>query len=581
MVASPPLPASARSHAHTIADAFDDFQEQFRAITQRARLRFEARNWGGGQSDAKARLTLYRTRVDEVEAATRVALTDRLHDKTLWSAIRAAYSSRIGNRRDAELAETFFNSITRRIFATVGVDPAIEFVTTDIDAPPPPSTPPTQVFERTGSLSDLFDRILTAHAHEASYAHRKRDADALAAIVSERLRQHGLTAPIDRVELARSVFYRGMGAYLVGCVEAGAKTRPLAIALHHAPEGICVDAVLVTEDDVSILFSFARSYFRVETPHPHALVQFLHRILPRKRIAELYIAIGYNKHGKTELYRDLLRHFSNTDDQFTRAPGQRGMVMIVFTMPSYDMVFKVMKDRFDYPKTATKRTVKQRYDLVFQHDRAGRLVDAQQFEHLRLSRHLFSDALLDELTDVAGDTVRTTPNRVVIDHAYVERRVTPLDVYLRTQPSEQATAALLEYGHAIKDLARSNIFPGDLLLKNFGVTRHGRVVFYDYDELCFLTDCEFRAKPAPRTHAEEMAQDAWFYVGPDDVFPEEFRAVLGLDDALMDTLEAHHGDLFAPDFWQRTQTRIEAGEIIPILPYPAALRLPDRRPATS
>ncbi len=568
--------ARPRRHAQVIADAFADFQMQFRAITHRARQRFEARDWHGGRDDAKARLTLYRRLVGHVEAVTRDALGDCLHDKLLWGQIRAAYSKRIGTRRDAELAETFFNSITRRIFTTVGVDPSIEFVMTAIDAPPAPNAPVTRLFDRDGSLAALFDRILAAYAHDAPYAHRRRDAEALAASVPARLRRHGCAAAIDRIELVRSVFYRGIGAYLVGCVHAGTHRRPLAIALHHPPEGVLVDAALVSEDDVSILFSFARSYFRVRAPHPHALVQFLKRILPRKRIAELYIAIGYNRHGKTELYRDLLHHFSNTNDQFERAPGQRGMVMIVFTMPSYDMVFKVIKDQFDYPKTATKRSVKQRYDLVFQHDRAGRLVDAQEFEFLRLSRHLFADALLDELTDVAGNTVRVTPDRVIIDHAYVERRVTPLDLYLRSEPAEQAKAALLEYGQAIKDLARTNIFPGDLLLKNFGVTRHGRVVFYDYDELCFLTDCVFRRKPTPRTHAEEMAHDAWFYVGPDDVFPEEFRTVLGLDADLMAALDAHHGDLFAPDFWQDTKERVEEGAILPIAPYPADRRLPGR-----
>ena len=577
MAESLPPSARARRHAQVIADAFADFQTQFRAITHQARQRFEARDWHGGRDDAKARLTLYRRLVGHVEAATREALSDRLHDKLLWGQIRAAYSERIGTRRDAELAETFFNSITRRIFTTVGVDPSIEFVTTAIDAPPAPDTPVTRLFNRDGSLTALFDRILAAYAYDVPYAHRRRDAEALAAFVPARLRRHGCAAAIDRIELVRSVFYRGIGAYLVGCVHAGTHRRPLAVALHHPPEGVLVDAALVTEDDVSILFSFARSYFRVRAPHPHTLVQFLKRILPRKRIAELYIAIGYNRHGKTELYRDLLHHFSDTNDQFERAPGQRGMVMIVFTMPSYDMVFKVIKDQFDYPKTATKRSVKQRYDLVFQHDRAGRLVDAQEFEYLRLSRHLFANALLDELTDVAGNTVRVTPDRVIIDHAYVERRVKPLDLYLRSEPAEQAEAALLEYGQAIKDLARTNIFPGDLLLKNFGVTRHGRVVFYDYDELGFVTDYTFRSKPEPRTHAEEMSADAWFYVGPDDVFPEEFQVTMGVGDALMDAFVEAHGELFTAAYWNEIKAQIQNGAVLPILPYPPRKRLPHRR----
>jgi isocitrate dehydrogenase kinase/phosphatase len=300
--------------------------------------------------------------------------------------------------------------------------------------------------------------------------------------------------------------------------------------------------------------------------------------LPRKRRAELYISIGYNKHGKTELYRHLLRHFAHTDDQFVRARGKRGMVMTVFTMPSYNMVFKIIKDRFDPPKTATRAEVKERYHLVFKHDRAGRLVDAQEFEHLRLSRRLFSSDLIEEMSSIAGNTLHMEGDRVIIEHCYVERRVTPLDLFVREEPEPSAREALLEYGNAIKDLARSNIFPGDLLLKNFGVTRHGRVVFYDYDELGFVTDYVYRTKPQARTYADEMSAGAWFYVGPDDVFPEEFKATMGVGDALMDAFEEEHGDLFTAAFWNGVKDRIENGEMIPILPYPPRARLPHRRP---
>jgi isocitrate dehydrogenase kinase/phosphatase len=168
----------------------------------------------------------------------------------------------------------------------------------------------------------------------------------------------------------------------------------------------------------------------------------------------------------------------------------------------------------------------------------------------------------------------------VIDHCYVERRVTPLDLYIRQQPYETARAALLEYGNAIKDLARTNIFPGDLLLKNFGVTRHGRVVFYDYDELGFVTDYTFREKPEAQTYLDEMSADAWFYVGPDDVFPEEFEVTMGVSDALMTAFKEHHADLFTARFWTNVKDRIEKGTLIPILPYPPQERIPHRREVT-
>ena len=582
---------TAETLSRLIRDAFAAYQARFRRITQRASVRFANRNWSGMRRDAAERLSVYREIVDHLEQDLRDRLGDRVEEKGLWTRLHEAYADVVAGRTDGELAETFFNSVTRRIFDTVGVDPDIEFVTTDLDEQrPPPQAPVTRVFERLPTTDAYVDAIFDAWGHDddsqetpglgAPYAARDRDVKQTAAFIEKRLRRRGFSGPITRVELVRNVFYRGIGAYLVGRLYVDDTMVPLALSFHHDPDGVVVDAVLLNEDDISILFSFARSYFHIEAAHPQALVRFLKRILPRKRTAELYIAVGYNKHGKTELYRDLLQHFAHTTDTFDHAQGQRGMVMSVFTMPSYDMVFKIIKDRFDPPKTSTREAVKERYHLVFKHDRAGRLVDAQEFEHLRLSRRLFDEELLSELRDIAGKTVHLDNDRVVIDHCYVERRVTPLDVYVRSQTEAKARAALIEYGDAIKDLARTNIFPGDLLLKNFGVTRHGRVVFYDYDELGFVTDYNFREKPQAQTYLDEMSADAWFYVGPDDVFPEEFEVTMGVSDSLLQSFKEVHGDLFTAAFWQQVKERIENGTLIPILPYRPQERLPRRRSVT-
>lgn len=570
--------SAADTYARMIQTAFAAYQARFHVITRRARERFATRDWHGMRADATERLLLYREVIDRIEQRIRQRIGDRLHDKSLWGEIRTAYSQHVADRADAELAETFFNSVTRRIFNTVGVDPNVEFVTTDLDdRRSDPDALIAHVVDDPPDTEALAAELLRTCALSAPFRDREADARRMAHFIDAHLRAKGLPSAVQRAEVLKPVFYRGIGAYVVGCLHVDDALVPLALAFHNHADGIAVDAVLLDEDDISILFSFARSYFHVDTRHPSALVQFLKQILPRKRIAELYIAIGYNKHGKTELYRDLLQHFATTDDAFGRAPGQRGMVMTVFTMPSYDMVFKVIKDQFDPPKTTTRQGVKDRYRLVFQHDRAGRLVDAQEFEHLRLHRRLFSDALLDTLRDVAGNTVHLDGSRVVIEHCYVERRVTPLDVYLRTHDFDAARAALIEYGDAIKDLIRTNIFPGDLLLKNFGVTRHGRVVFYDYDELGFVTDYTFRSKPEPRTHAEEMSADAWFYVGPDDVFPEEFQVTMGVGDALMDAFVEAHGELFTAAYWNEIKAQIQNGAVLPILPYPPRKRLPHRR----
>lgn len=311
--------------------------------------------------------------------------------------------------------------------------------------------------------------------------------------------------------------------------ESGETTiQPLVVALLNFQGQIYVDAALLTIDEVSIIFSYTRSYFRVSVDVPHELVKFLHTILPNKRIAEIYISIGYNKHGKTELYRELLRHLSSSTDQFDIAPGEKGMVMLVFTMPTYDMVFKIIKDRFSEPKSTTRRDVMNSYQLVFKHDRAGRLVDAQEFEYLEFDLERFTPRLLNEMLQQVAHSIQIMDGKLVIKHLYTERRMDPLDVYVRSAPGEKVREAVLDYGQAIKDLAATNIFPGDILLKNFGVTRHGRVVFYDYDELTLLSECHFRKFPKPSSDGEYMEADPWFFVGKNDIFPEEFETFLGL-----------------------------------------------------
>jgi isocitrate dehydrogenase kinase/phosphatase len=422
----------------------------------------------------------------------------------------------------------------------------------------------------------LIETILWDYKHQIIYEDMRRDARLAAEKINHHFRRSHDSQYFNRAEMLTSVFYRGKGAYLVGRIFMGSDFFPLVLALFNTPRGIVVDAVLWDENDVSILFSFTRSYFHVDVKKPSELVRFLKTIIPRKRIAELYITIGYNKHGKSELYCDMLRHLSRSDKKFEIAEGERGMVMEVFTMPDYDLVFKVIKDHFAYPKRTTRDEVMDKYDLVFKHDRAGRLVDAQEFEHLKFSRNRFSDELLDSLLSNAARNVMVDHEQVVIRHAYIERRVVPLNIYLKKADEAWARSATLDYGNAIKDLAASNIFPGDLLVKNFGVTRHGRVVFYDYDELCLLSACNFRVMPQPRNYEEEISSEAWFGVGSNDVFPEELQSFLGLKRSLRKIFIAHHSDLFGVVFWRKIQSRINAGEFIEIFPYGEGNRLSNR-----
>jgi isocitrate dehydrogenase kinase/phosphatase len=177
------------------------------------------------------------------------------------------------------------------------------------------------------------------------------------------------------------------------------------------------------------------------------------------------------------------------------------------------------------------------------------------------------------LDEEAGRTVVVGEDQVVVRHSYFERRVIPLDIYLREADLDLARSAIIDYGAGIKELAASGIFPGDLLLKNFGVTRHGRVVFYDYDELTTIDRCVFRHLPDTDNPEDEMAAEPWFAVGADDVFPEEFVRFLGVEGELRDAFLQHHSDLFTADWWQQVQKRVAAGEMIDVFPYQPQQRL--------
>ncbi len=563
----------ARRGAALLVRAFEDYREAFAEITARAPRRFAAADWQGMQTDARERLETYGRVIGTALEVLDAQLGEDLRRRSLWATMKEAYAGRVAGRPDVELAETFFSSASRRLFTTVGVDPAIEFVgPTPMSLLRLPGAPAHAAYRPEGSSRAVLARILARHALAAPFEDLERDLARAAEHIDAALPGGLAGEMVERVEVLDPVFYRNKGAYLVGRVLRDSEVVPLVLALTNSGRGVAIDAVLLEEDEVSQVFGFTRSYFHVDVDQPYETVRFLKSILPRKPVAELYIALGHNRHGKAVLYRDLLLHLAESDEPFVIAPGEEGMVMSVFTMPSLDIVFKVIKDRFGASKTVSRADVIARYRMVFRHDRAGRLVDAQEFEHVELERSRFSERLLARLLETAAGSVSVRGPRVAVRHLYTERRITPLNLYLASAPEPQAVAAALDFGQAIKDLAATNVFPGDLLPKNFGVTRHGRVVFYDYDELCPLAECVFRELPEPEDE-RDSGGDAWFYVGPRDVFPEEFGRFLGLAGRAREAFLDVHGDLLRPQWWIGVQRRIAAGEFPDFFPYPPGRRL--------
>ena len=554
--------------AQQIVEAFARYNAEFRAITRRAPLRFDQRDARASQHDAVERIELYDRFVNQTVTELREALGERSLERSLWREIHDEFARRIGDLPDPEFTKTFFSSISRRLFGTVGVAPDIEFVATDLDPLAGIHTAVgTNSYVNHGSLSLLFEDLLGDVRFQSPWRDLDKSVGHVTTEVRAALAAQGERRPVEKVEVIRPVFYQISRAYLVGRVVGHGFTLPLVIALRNTDGGVLVDAVMLAEDDISIIFGFTRSYFHVDLERVAEAVVFLKSIMPRKPVSELFTVLGRAKQGKTERYRELVRHLEHTEDLFTHAPGERGLVMVCFTLPSFDVVFKIIRDRFPYPKTVLRDEVLAKYRMVFIHDRAGRLVDAQEFRRLRFPRARFAPELLEELERETALSVHCDGADLVFDHMYIERRMTPLNLYLRSAPHAAAEQAVLDYGQCIRDLAYTNIFPGDLLLKNFGVTRHGRVIFYDYDELCQVTDCNFRDLPQATNPEDEMRGEAWFYVGENDVFPETFIRFLAFDDEQRTALLRLHGEILTAAFWRGVQQRVREGEVVEVLPY--------------
>jgi isocitrate dehydrogenase kinase/phosphatase len=560
--------------ARMLHDAFVDYHDRYLGITHRASRRFLERDWSAHQLDAKERLGLHKKLVYGVVDAARLVLPeDDLAARTLWVRSRRRYVDLVGDRMDLELAETFYNSVTRRLFEIVGLDTELEFLWLGPTALPADdgTRGEYRTFSRESKLVDCLREVFEHSPLGPHFADLEGDAERVAARVAVQL-DDIWDGQLDAIDVLRPIFYRNKGAYLVGRLRWLNRVSPIVIPLLNGEDGVKVDAVLLTETDASRLFGYTRSYFHVLCRRPAAVVGFLKSLLPVKPVAELYTSIGYSQHGKTNLFRALFRHMDHSNTRFERARGARGMVMAVFTLPSFDVVFKLIKDRFAPTKRTTPEEVKRRYKLVFNHDRVGRLVDAQEFTNLSFQRDRFDEDLIDELRNDCNRTVTITDDEVVLHHVYTERRLYPLDLYLREMSPERARAAAIDYGFAVKDLAAAAIFPGDLFPKNFGVTRHGAVVFYDYDELALLEDVNFRKLPVSQNYEDEMSDQPWFPVEPHDVFPEEFRTYLRSPRVVGEVMESRHPELCTVEFWKSMQELHRSGELPDFFPYPDKLR---------
>ena len=583
----------ARDIAQAMVDGFNRHYTLFRTESARAKHRFETCDWHGQQRAQRERIEFYDLRVRECQRRLEREFKAGEQPMAVWQQVKLHYIGLLVQHQQPELAETFFNSVTTRILHRsyfhndfIFVRPAISTEYLETDDPRAKTT--YQAFYPAGApLQDTVRAMLESFALHCDFEDLARDARHVADAMQRELGE-GRARPNFQVQALSSLFYRNKGAYLVGKLINGFTEVPFALALlHRTPGTLYVDAALFGEDDLAVLFSFSRAYFMVDMEIPSAYVQFLRSLMPRKPRAEIYNALGLAKQGKNLFYRDLLWHLRHSTDRFRIAPGIKGMVMLVFDLPSFPYVFKIIRDRFAPPKDTTREQVRGKYQLVKRHDRVGRMADTMEFSLLAFPRERFTDELIAEIEQHAASQLEISDRdgdgatEVIIQHAYIERRMIPLNMYLQeafdagegdAAASAQLERAVIEYGNAIKDLVAANIFPGDMLWKNFGVTRHGKVVFYDYDEIEYITDCNFRRVPPPRNEEDEMSGEIWYHVGKHDVFPETFAPFLLGNPRVREAFMRHHADLLEPGFWQRNKERIQRGEVIDFFPYGAHRR---------
>jgi isocitrate dehydrogenase kinase/phosphatase len=577
--------------AQAMLEGFDRHYRLFRETSAAAKQRFERSDWHGQQRAQALRIEFYDRRVDEAVTLLRDTFHVGELSMEIWQQVKLHYIGLLTNHHQPELAETFFNSVTAKLLHRsyfrndfIFVRPAVS--TEYIENDEPASMPTYRAYYPTrDTLHGTLVRIVHNFQLQGEFEDLERDitdvVEAMQAHTGIRLSDWRLRANFQ-IQVLSSLFYRNKGAYLVGKIINGFNEIPMCLPILHTDGGqLVVDTALFSEDDLLLVFSFARAYFRVDMQVPSATVQFLRSLMPRKPRAELYNALGLQKHGKNLFYRDLLAHQRHSSDRFRIAPGIKGMVMLVFDLPSFPYVFKVIKDFYPPQKDTTREQIKGKYLLVKQHDRVGRMADTLEYSNVAFPRARFEDELLAELKHHCPSLVEEDGDMLVLRHLYIERRMIPLNIYLHdaTQAGNRDAIerAVVEYGNAIKDLVSANIFPGDMLWKNFGVTRHGKVVFYDYDEIEYLTDCNFRRVPAARTEEDEMSGEVWYAVGPKDVFPETFAPFLLGNAGVREVFLEHHADLLDAAFWQSHKERIAAGHVHDVFPYEPAKRFAVQR----
>jgi isocitrate dehydrogenase kinase/phosphatase len=556
-------------------EGFDQHYALMRHYARKAKTLFEEGDWKGVQTAVSERIFSFDNRANATARFLEEQFSAHSLDDDTWQQVKLFYIGQLIHHKQPELAETFFNSVCGRLLHRTYFHNDYIFARPAVSTEYILSDPPTysSYYPAQDNLTRTIRQIVTDFDWQRPFEDLDRDVGFVIKTLKKFLGQWPVIEPNFQIQVLYSAFYRNKAAYIFGKAINGNDETPFAIPVLHSASGhLVLDTILLESWRIALLFSLSRAYFMVDMEVPSGYVQFLLSILPNKPRSEIYTMLGLGKQGKTMFYRDLKEHLRHSEDKFIIAPGVRGMVMLVFTLPSYPYVFKIIKDVFAPSKEVDHATVKAKYLLVKQVDRVGRMADTLEFSVVALPIQRFSQALLEALKETVPSLLEVDGDNLIIKHLYIERRMTPLNIYLDLASPAQTDHAVLEYGNAIRELASANIFPGDMLWKNFGITSYNRVVFYDYDEIEYMTDCNFRTIPEAPYPEMEMSGEAWYSVARNDIFPEEFASFLLGVPKVREAFLKYHSDLLSVDFWRTTQDRIRAGHVVSFFPYPEEMR---------
>ena len=532
---------------------FNYFNSQYNSFTRSSKQRFQSLQWHEQRLAMQQRMALHENSIDRTVASLK---KNNNFNNTNWKEVSRLFVTVYRDHLWYPIAISYYNSVLRQAYSSSA-------------APFTIALPSLSTYSQLPTVYSVKEDIRTAILQalkeldfNVPFLNVFNDVKQIVDLISR-----SIEGKIESLELNKNLFYRNKHAYAIGSVTSKGCKHPLALAMVNTEHGVSLKAVLLSEEEIKNIFAFSRSYFLIDSESPVGTLNFLMTTLPSKPKAQLLINMGFQELGKECLLQQLSIEIHTSDHKFDFAPGIPGMVMIVFYHPNSNYVFKVVRNNIKPPKNTSEKEVIEKYRFVAQHDRAGRMADVQHFKNLALPADTFSEKLKTDLLSEAADSVQLVNGHLVFSNLFIERKLVPLNLFILDHSQNENKEAILDYGNSIKEMVMTNIFPGDLLMKNFGVTDEGKVVFYDYDEVVALSDCRFKRLRKPTYDEEVFELEYAEPVLDGDVFPEELVKFLVPQGELRDCFLAKHSELFTVEFWDYWKEFHLRGAFIDLQPY--------------